>query len=116
MEICIIGETNKPRDVIENKIRAMGGKITRNVHDYLGVIISNAKEVSRGYDDDIRGAKIRGIQVVPENFLDQVMSCDDPIQLIVQMDMSERGKDVCTLEAVVHFADPFLFIVCIFEV
>lgn len=94
MEMCIIGETKTPKKDIEKKIKAMGGKIVSQIHDGLAAVISTAKDVNRAYDDDIRDAFMRGIQVVPEEILDEVIVCDDPIQLIIAQDMSKRGKDV----------------------
>lgn len=103
MEICIIGEIKLPKKDIEKKIKAMGGKIASQIHDGLAAVISTAKDVNRAYDDDLREAFMRGIQVVPEEFLEDVIMCDDPIQLIVRMDMSNRGKDVSFFFSAKHF-------------
>lgn len=94
MEFFIVGETQRSKSEIVAKIHAMGGKIAPYVHNRLAAIISNLKEVTRGDDDAIREAFIFGIQMIPEDFLEEVMTCNNPIQMIVDKNMSHNGKDV----------------------
>ena len=92
MDFCIVGETNMPREDIENKIEAMGGKITTKVHAELAAVISNAEEM-KNFSEMIKEAFMHRIQVVPDSFLNDVMN-NDPIEVIVKNDLSEWGKDV----------------------
>lgn len=92
MEFVIIGETRMAREDIEYKIREMGGKIVSTVHENLTAVISNASEVN-GCTEMIKKAFMHRIQVISDDFLDEVMD-NDPIELIARKDLSEWGKDV----------------------
>ncbi|XP_055303145.1 poly [ADP-ribose] polymerase-like [Sitodiplosis mosellana] len=91
MEFCIVGETGISQEDIEKKIEAMGGKITSKVHTSLAAVISNANEV-KNYSELIKDAFIHRIQVIPDDFLNEVME-NDPIEVIVKNDLTKWGKD-----------------------
>lgn len=92
MEFFIVGDTEKPRNVIESKIQAMGGKMASRIHANVTAVISSADEVK--YDSImIREAIIQRIQVIPDDFLNKVMD-NDPIEVIVKNDLTIWGKDV----------------------
>lgn len=97
MEFYLFGETRMPREEVEYKIRAMGGKIASKVHTHLAAVISNAKEVKE-HNEVIKEAFMHRIQVIPDDFLDEVMD-NDPVLLIVKKDLSNWGKDVCSLSS-----------------
>lgn len=92
MEFFIFGQTKKPQAEIIHKIHFMGGKLAKNVHRELTAVISNANEVDEP-GEMIQEAITRRIQVIGDEFLDDVMN-DDPIKLIVKNDLSKRGHDV----------------------
>ncbi|XP_031632849.1 poly [ADP-ribose] polymerase-like [Contarinia nasturtii] len=92
LEFVIIGDTKYPRNVIENKIRAMGGKVTSGpIHSRIAAVISNADAVNKG-DKEVNNACIYSIQVISDELLDQVMD-NDPIDLIVKNDLSKWGRN-----------------------
>lgn len=92
MEFVIVGETVRPKDEIENKIKQMGGKLIENMHENVAAIISNPEEVST-MGPAMEEAKTKGIHVIPETFIDNVKHID-PIKLIVTMDLSNWGQNV----------------------
>lgn len=93
MEFLIVGETKKPLEHIVHKIRLMGGTIAQNMHSSLAAVISTSEQVDEA-KGDIKEAFFRRIQVIPEEFLDEVIDYYDPIALIVKNDLSAWGKDV----------------------
>lgn len=92
MDFYFIGETKQPKNEIIKKIRLMGGKIATRIHNGLTAVISNVDKVKE-VESDMKDALLHTIQVVPEEFLDEVMD-NDPIELIVKKDLSGRGGDV----------------------
>lgn len=95
MEFFIIGETNYPRNVIENKIRAMGGVLASKIHPHLLAVISNA-DVVNGRGEVITDVFERRIQVISDELLDRFLE-NDPIDLIAKSDLSSFGIDVSLL-------------------
>lgn len=93
MEFLIVGETKRPLEQIVHKIRLMGGIISLNMHSSLAAVISTSEQVDEA-KGDIKEAFFRRIQVIPEDILDKVIDCHDPIALIVKNDLSAWGKDV----------------------
>ncbi|XP_055300545.1 poly [ADP-ribose] polymerase-like isoform X2 [Sitodiplosis mosellana] len=91
MEFFIVGATKLPRKDIEHKIQAMGGKMTSTIHGYLAAVISNAEEVQVG-EGMIREAFIQRIQVISDDFLNEVMD-HHPIEVIARSNLSKWGKD-----------------------
>lgn len=94
----MIGRGKRKNDIV-NQIQKMGGIITRTIHTdryetRLAAVISSAQEVNRAVDDDIRQALRMGTPVVSEDFLEDVVNCDDPIELILQKDMNKGEKSV----------------------
>lgn len=92
MEFFIVGATKQPQQEIERKIQAMGGKMATRIHANLTAVISNAEVVAIG-EGIIREAFINRIQVISDDFLNEVMD-NDPIAVIVRNDLSKYGRDV----------------------
>lgn len=93
MEFFIIGETERTQNEIEHKIKQMGGRLADKVHANLAAVISNGNEINQ-VETVMEVAKRYGIHVVPEKFVDDVKD-SDPVQLIITMDLSNWGQDVC---------------------
>lgn len=92
MEFVIIGKTEKSKDDIKKIIQKMGGKLGTKIHDKIAAIISNEKEVER-CGQRMSEAKDLGIQVVPEQFLDDVKS-GNTISLIISQSLCDWGTNV----------------------
>lgn len=107
MEFIIVGSTKMPRADVKNKIEQLGGKIASRVHTHLAAVISNAEEV-RDCTGMIKDAFMHRIQVIPDDFLDDVME-NDPIEVIVKKDLSRWGKDVCLLSSTFSFSKNIAF-------
>ena len=103
MEFFIVGATKLPRQDIERKIHAMGGKMATRIHADLAAVISNAEVVETG-EGTIREAFIHRIQVVSDAFLDEVLD-NDPIKVIDRNNLSKYGKNVRS----------FYFCFCVFD-
>lgn len=95
MELMTVGETTKPKDEIEHKIKQMGGKLVDDVHSNVAAIISNLEEVTK-MGVVMEDAKAYGIHVVPESFIDDIKSVD-PFELMTMCDLGNWGQDVCIL-------------------
>lgn len=94
MEFFIVGATKLPRQEIERKVRAMGGKMATRIHSNLTAVISNAEVVETG-EGIIREAFIHRIQVIPDDFLNEVLD-NDPIKVINRKNLIKYGKNVCS--------------------
>lgn len=92
MEFFIIGENKKPQIDIANQIQVLGGKIASRIHSRIAAIISNVNEVEK-VGGPMTNAQLHGIQVVPEEFLDEVPN-GDPCELIAEKNISKWGRDV----------------------
>lgn len=93
MEIGIIGRTKRPREQLKSAIEKMGGKLVTKIHDKLAAIISNEREIER-MTARMEDAKNFGIQIVPENFVDDIAD-GGTIEYIKTASISEWGADVC---------------------
>ncbi|XP_031628741.1 poly [ADP-ribose] polymerase-like [Contarinia nasturtii] len=91
MEFFIVGDTKYPRNVIEHKIRAMGGRLVSEMHSRLAAVFSNEDVVNKGGEDIMRVFILR-IQVISDELLDSFLE-NDPIELIAKSDLSKWGKD-----------------------
>lgn len=92
MEFAIIGQTELPKDDIKIAIEKLGGKLASKIHWKLAGIISNAAEVKK-MNVQMAAAKVFGVQVLPEIFLDMVTG-DDALELINTFNIADWGTDV----------------------
>lgn len=95
MEFVIIGETERPKSDIEDKIRKMGGKVVSNVHKGTAAVISTRREVNKA-GRDMRDVLLTRVQVITEDFIDEVLN-NDPMEVFTRKNMNNRGKDVSLL-------------------
>ncbi|XP_031624761.1 poly [ADP-ribose] polymerase-like [Contarinia nasturtii] len=91
MEFFIIGKTKNPRNVVEQKIRAMGGQLASAIRAGITAVISNADVVNKG-DGEILWAFILRIRIISDELLEKVLE-HDPIDLFVKNDLSKWSKD-----------------------
>lgn len=92
MEIVILGKLSFNRSVAKPIIEKMGGKLTTHIHERTAVIISNEREIER-MNDRMQQAKDFDIQVVPEEFLEEVKG-GGAVDYIAKNSISEWGSDV----------------------
>lgn len=95
MEFVIIGKTKKDKDDIKRAIEKMGGKLSTKIYEKTAAIISTEAEVER-LGSRMSDAKSFGIQVVPEEFLENVKN-GGAISFIVSMSICDWGTDVSDL-------------------
>lgn len=94
MEFVIIGHTERTKDDIKKLIQRMGGKLGTKIHEKVAAIISTEDEVKR-LGSRMREAKDFGIQVIPEDFLDDVKN-GGAISYISSKSLCDWGTDVRT--------------------
>lgn len=94
MEFVIVGKTEKSKDDLKREIQRMGGKVGTKIHEKLAAIISTEDEVKR-MGGRIKEAKEYGIQVVPEDFVDNAKS-GGAVSFIVSQSLCDWGTDVST--------------------
>lgn len=92
MEFVIIGETEKPKSEIEDKIRKMSGKIVPVAYRGVAAVISSRREMNNP-GEDMRDILMTRIQVVPDDCIDEVID-NDPIEVFTKRNMNIRGVDV----------------------
>lgn len=92
MEFVIVGKTEKPKDDLKREIQRLGGKVGTKIHDKLAAIISTEDEVKR-MGGRMKEAKEYGIQVVPEDFVDDAKS-GGAVSFIVSQSLCDWGTDV----------------------
>lgn len=110
MEFVIVGKTEKSKDEIKKIIQKMGGKLGTKIHDKIAAIISTESEVER-LGNRMQEAKDLGIQVVPEQFLDDA-KLGNAISFIISQSLCDWGTDVCFFS--LHFKFKLLFLcVCV---
>ncbi|XP_066991017.2 poly [ADP-ribose] polymerase [Anabrus simplex] len=92
MEFVIVGKTKKGKAELKEEIKKLGGKVVSKVHEKLAAVISNPGEVEK-MSSKIEEAKDFDIQVVPEDFLDEVK--DGGADIIIQKkSICSWGSDV----------------------
>lgn len=101
MELVLIGDNfSQPRSDVEKLIKKLGGKVGSKVHDRVTAIISNADEV-RKMDHHMTYARMYGIEVVPENFLNDVQGDDvDAIGYLLSENISDWGGNVSDAKSI----------------
>lgn len=92
MEIVILGNLSFTRSVAKPLIEKMGGKLVTKIHEKTAVIISNEKEIEK-MNQKMELAKSLGIQVVPEQFLEEIKD-GGAIDYITKCSISDWGSDV----------------------
>lgn len=91
MEFVIIGELENTYKDIKSIIVSMGGNIISMLNSKTAAVISNEEEVMKEDNDmkfQIYQAKMLGIQVVTENFLEAVKNAD-PFVVIREMNIAK---------------------------
>lgn len=91
MEFVIVGKTEKSKDEIKKIIQKMGGKLGTKIHENVAAIISNEAEVER-MGSRMNEAKELGIQVVPEQFLDDAKD-GNAVSFIISQSLCDWGTD-----------------------
>lgn len=92
MEFAVIGKLNVTKQEIENAIKKMGGKVVIGIHEKLAAVISNEVEI-RKMNAKMTMAKTHNIQVISEEFLSSIESCD-PFVSISSHCLSDWGGNV----------------------
>lgn len=92
MEFVIVGKMEKSKDELKKTIQRMGGKLGTTIHANVAAIISNQKEIKR-FGARMEDAKKYGIQVVPEDFLDDVKN-GGAVSFIISKSLCDWGTDV----------------------
>lgn len=98
MEFVIIGKTDKSKDDIKHIIQKMGGKLGTKIHEKVAAIISTENEVMR-MGNRMAEAKELGIQVVPEDFLDDAKN-GAAISYIISKSLCDWGTDVSQIHLI----------------
>lgn len=93
MEFVIIGNLIMTHKEVVRKIRKLGGTISNRIHEKLAAIISTEEEVSN-MNKLMKQAKQYEIQVVSENFLNDITNDNDPILYIISRCICDWGGDV----------------------
>lgn len=94
MEFVLIGTFKQARASIVEKIKKLGGKVGTEIHDRVTAIISTKKKV-RKMGKRLRKARKHNIQVVSEEFLDEIQKPDaDPILYINSKSISDWTGNV----------------------
>lgn len=93
MEFVIVGKTEQSKDDIKKVIQRMGGKLGTKLHENVAAIISTEDEVKR-MGSKMREAKNFGIQVIPEDFLEDVKKNGGAISYITSKSLCDWGTDV----------------------
>lgn len=99
MEFVIIGKTEKHKDDIKKLIQRMGGKLGTRIHEKVAAIISTDAEVKR-MGSRMQEAKDFGIQVIPEEFFDDVKN-GGAISYITSKSLCDWGTDVRTMSDII---------------
>ena len=94
MEFVLIGTFKKSRASVERLIKKLGGKVGTEIHDRVAAIISTMDEIQK-MDNEMKEAKKHNIQVISEDFLEEIQESDcDPILYIISKSISDWGGDV----------------------
>lgn len=101
MEFVIIGKTEKSKDDIKLIIQKMGGKLGTKIHGKIAAIISTEDEVLR-MGSRMAEAKELGIQIVPEDFLDDAKH-GGAVSYIISKSLCDWGTDVSRSSFDFHF-------------
>lgn len=98
MEFVLVGIFKQPISNIKRLIKKLGGKVSAEIHDRVAAIISTVKEVQK-MDKQMTEARKHNIQVVSEDFLDEIQKSDaDPISYIISKSISDWGGDVSVMK------------------
>lgn len=94
MQFVIVGKTEKSKDDIKQIIQRMGGKLGTAINEGVTAIISTADMVEK-MGSRMQDAKKFGIQIVPEDFLDDVKN-GGAVSYITSKSLCDWGTDVRT--------------------
>lgn len=96
MEFVLVGTFKKTRVNIERLIKKLGGRAGTEINNRVTAIVSTVNEVQK-MDKEMIEARKHNIQVVSEEFLDEIQTPDvDPIFYIISKSISDWGGDVST--------------------
>lgn len=99
MEFVVVGKTKQTTADIKRLIKKLGGKVGTEVHARVAAVISTADEVQK-MGHQMKEAEKHGIQVVSEEFLEEIQEPDtDPILLIISKSISDWTGDVSSPKA-----------------
>ncbi|XP_049283298.1 poly [ADP-ribose] polymerase [Anopheles funestus] len=91
MEFVILGKTATPKDQLKLRIQKLGGKVVTKIASHTAAIISTPEEVER-LNSRMCEAKELQIQVVPEEFLDDVQG-GGALSFITSRAICDWGSD-----------------------
>ncbi|PNF21175.1 Poly [ADP-ribose] polymerase [Cryptotermes secundus] len=91
MEFVILGNTTRPKDELKKEIKKLGGKVVTKIHDKLAAVISTPDELEK-MTKKMEDVKACDIQVLPEDFLDEVKD-GGALALISERNISSWGSD-----------------------
>lgn len=94
MSFVIVGPTEKSKDDIKKIIQRMGGKLGTSINETVTAIISTEDMVKK-MGHRMQDAKKFGIQVVPEDFLEDAKK-GGAVSYIISKSMCDWGTDVST--------------------
>lgn len=94
MVFVLVGKFKKPKADIERLIKKLGAEVSTEIHVGVTAIISTKRKV-RKMGKRMRKARKHNIQVVSEEFLEEVQKPDaDPMQYITSKSISDWVGDV----------------------
>lgn len=92
MEFVLVGDLGRSRSEIEKMIKKLGGKLVPQIHSNLAAVISTKQEVEK-MGTEMMAAKENNIQVVSEDFLNEIPTTD-AVEYIIQKCICDWGDDV----------------------
>uniref|UniRef100_A0A6V7J6B8 NAD(+) ADP-ribosyltransferase n=1 Tax=Bracon brevicornis TaxID=1563983 RepID=A0A6V7J6B8_9HYME len=93
MKFVILGRTKREKKVLKEEIMKLGGKVGTRVNAFVAAVIASKTTLERE-SDAIYSARLHKIQVVPEDFVDEVRRGEEaPIALIKKMNIASWGDD-----------------------
>lgn len=94
MHFVVIGKVEIDKKLLKKKIEKLHGKLVNTLQEKIAAVISTPDEVEK-MSKKMREAKDLDIQVVPENFVDEVrkLTRDEAIEKIKTMAISSWGSD-----------------------
>lgn len=91
LHVVAIGTLKQTKLELKEKIERLGGKLVTKLQRMIAVVISNENEVEK-MNKRMREVKDLNIQVVPEEFLDEITS-SNTIEKIKSMSICNWGSD-----------------------
>lgn len=92
MEFVIAGQTKKSKEELTSFVQKHGGKIATKIHSGTAAVISNPTELEK-MRSRIQAAQEMDIQVITEDFFDEILNGCDVIELLKTKNISSWGGD-----------------------